>query len=241
MLRAITVLVGLVTITTVSTIETGTNLRYRRGSLEAQLEKQNENLKEHDHDQCVEKIICVLAALPESDFNRYSHNPASFIASLTSGSVKGEHISEEQKSKALDILKNFHSIEELIKAAKYGQSVKDSHQCGTHFSDCILNNDEVLNVIKKFSDVEAMAKESGEKILQDFGQINSSKRDTRCDEYTRTRACAAVRGGCIASTVSCVICAIFTAGTCFAGCGPPIGITCGVAMGSCTVSGLICQ
>ncbi|CAC5421610.1 unnamed protein product [Mytilus coruscus] len=240
MLRAITGIVCIVTIMLTSTEGTAAKPRYRRGSVEAKLDEQNENLKAHDHDQCVEKIICVLAALPESDFNRYSNNPASFIVSLAPGSSKGKQISEEQKKRALEMLKNFHSIEELVQAAEYGQTVQDSHQCGTHFSDCVLSHDNVLKVIEKFSDLEAVATESGKQMLEDFGQINGSKRDTRCNENARTQMCSAITGGCIASTIGCVICAALTAGICFAGCGPVIGVPCGVAMGSCNVAGLVC-
>ena len=218
----------------------------RQKAIDEQLKKQDEYLGIHDHDQCIEKMVCIVASRPDSKLNE---NPLTFLSNLSLGMQENGGGNGVPKNEALKHISQFEHLQELINAAKYGHSVQSSHECETHFSDCQVNIRAITKVVEIASNVNKLVAESPEQIIKELSEVQTQtiKRDLHqptdkrgCNKAARDGACSSLGILCPGLGIACGLCAIITGGACAFGCGPALAGVCAGTATACALASKAC-
>ncbi|CAC5398115.1 Mytilin-1 [Mytilus coruscus] len=200
----------------------------------------------YDHStECVGKLMCIIAALPQSKRNQMLNNPLGVLTKIATDN--GQDRDSLLYAEAKKLLADYPNIGHVLNAAKYGHSVKDNNVCALMYSKCPYDPKELLDTM----DITTLlSKNVFRKVLADAIEYNQTQvgmpqahnRDKRsCDDDALDESCTALGTTCGVVTTGCAICTFFTFGACAALCGEATVGTCGAAVAGCTGAKAVCR
>ncbi|CAC5425309.1 Mytilin-1 [Mytilus coruscus] len=219
-------------------------------NVEAVIAIESKVIQFYDHTtECVEKLMCILAALPESERNQMLSTPLSLLIKIATD--KGQDRDSLLYAEAKKLLAGYPNIEHILNAAANGHSVKDNNVCALMYSKCPYEPKELLDTIKDLGDITTLfSKNVFGKVIADaieynytqVGMPQTERREKRsCDQEAMEVSCGTLGGICGMSAVGCALCAVFSFGTCLLACSTGVAGTCGSIGGACTVAGVACR
>nr|AKI87978.1 shell mytilin-1 [Mytilus coruscus] len=203
----------------------------------------------HDHTtECIGELMCVLAALPESERNKILSTPLGVLHKIATD--KGQDRYSLIYAEAKKLLAGYPTIEHVLNAAANGHSVKDHKACASMYSKCPYEPDKLLDIVNDLGDITKLfSKNEFGKVIADALEYNythvgmtqtHSRKKRSCFKEALDVSCESLGATCGLMTVGCAVCTFFSFGTCIAICGTVIAGSCGTVIAGCGIAELAC-
>ncbi|VDH99776.1 Hypothetical predicted protein [Mytilus galloprovincialis] len=203
----------------------------------------------HDHTtECVGELMCILAALPESERNKMLSTPLGLLNKIATD--KGQDRYSLLYAEAKKLLAGYPTIEHVLNAAENGHSVKDHNVCASMYSKCPYEPDKLLDIFNDYGDITKLfSKNVFGKVIAgaleyNYTQVEMTQTHSRqkrsCDKEALDISCGTLGATCGLATVGCAICTFFSFGTCITVCGTAVAGACGSIIAGCGIAELSC-
>nr|P86853.1 RecName: Full=Mytilin-1; AltName: Full=Mytilus uncharacterized protein 1; Short=MUSP-1; Flags: Precursor [Mytilus galloprovincialis] len=149
-----------------------TNDSNKLQNVKAVIAIQDKVLHFHDHTtDCVGELMCIFAALPESERNQTLSIPLGLLTTIATDKGRDRYSSIYAEAKKL--LAGYPTIKHALNAAENGHSTKDKNVCASMYSKCPFEPDDLLDTINDLEDITTLfSKNVFGKVIADAIEYN---------------------------------------------------------------------